>query len=169
MAWPIKIGVSCLVCDKVFYPFVCESKKPGRGKYCSRKCYYKSKKTGKYYKCEHCGKRMYVKKWQSGKKYCSNICASIYRRGEKSHTWKGGISPEYQKKFSLRSWDKIKKSILDRDGYMCQLCNKTIGRLAVHHIIPWRVSHDDRPENLITLCASCHSKEEHKLFKIYPY
>lgn len=51
--------------------------------------------------------------------------------------------------------------ILQRDNWMCQACVDTESTLHVHHIkytskLPW-----ETPDNLlITLCESCHQKEE---------
>lgn len=28
----------------------------------------------------------------------------------------------------------------------------------VHHLLPWAVSHDDQPDNLVVICANCHRK-----------
>lgn len=75
--------------------------------------------------------------------------------GEKSHFWKGGISP----KLYAVNWTKILKiSIRERDKYICQICKKKQGdkTFPVHHI-----DYDKKncnPNNLITLCHNCHSK-----------
>ena len=72
-------------------------------------------------------------------------------RGNKSPSWRGGIS------FELYSvdWTKtLKRSIRERDHYICQLCLKE--GYPVHHI-----DYDKKncnPENLITLCSFCHNK-----------
>jgi len=34
-----------------------------------------------------------------------------------------------------------------------------------HHIVPYRVTKDNTEPNLITLCTSCHKKEETKYYK----
>jgi hypothetical protein len=33
-------------------------------------------------------------------------------------------------------------------------------RLDVHHIVPYRLTHDNSPNNLIPLCKKCHKKAE---------
>lgn len=80
---------------------------------------------------------------------------SEVQKGEKNWNWKGGISdypyPE--------DWTKVlKRSIRERDKYVCQLCNKLQeDRLhAVHHIDYNK--NNCNPNNLITLCGSCHIK-----------
>ncbi len=74
------------------------------------------------------------------------------RSGEKSSQWLGGISFEpYPPGFN----PYLKKKIRERDGCKCVLCDG-LERLSVHHIN--YLKDDLRPENLITLCTSCHSK-----------
>jgi 5-methylcytosine-specific restriction endonuclease McrA len=48
------------------------------------------------------------------------------------------------------------KRILERDGWRCQQCGSLIN-LQVHHSHPRGTQGDDAEENLITLCANCHS------------
>jgi len=58
-------------------------------------------------------------------------------------------SPAYQE------WRKI---VLERDNYTCQHCEKTGGRLVVHHIKTFKMNPDVRlePDNGIVLCNNCH-------------
>lgn len=81
-------------------------------------------------------------------------------KGENSPFWRGGVTDDpYPEEFV-----RVRKEIKVRDGYQCQLCEKLeidekveIGNgLSVHHI-----DYDKQncaPENLITLCCSCHGK-----------
>lgn len=67
-------------------------------------------------------------------------------------------------------WQRKRKKILERDKYLCRVCldgkhvNKAISnrRLEVHHIVPIvendKLKLDDN--NLITVCAFCHSLAE---------
>jgi hypothetical protein len=82
--------------------------------------------------------------------------------GEKSGTWKGGISfLPYCHKFNKT----LKEAVRNRDNHTCQLCNtpendKNLNdkKLAVHHI------HYDKGNcypDLISLCHSCHTKANH--------
>ncbi len=78
--------------------------------------------------------------------------------GKDHYNWKGGKS---KKKYG-EDWNYWKEFILERDGHMCFIC-KTLQKLEVHHLIPIRTaSHNvlNEPLNLITLCKSCHMKEE---------
>jgi hypothetical protein len=55
-------------------------------------------------------------------------------------------------------WDEHRAEALRRAPF-CALCG-TMKRLQVHHIIPWRISHDNRQANLIPLCPKHHKKVE---------
>jgi len=72
--------------------------------------------------------------------------------GDKSHFWNGGTSYEpYDQEFNRLLKEKIKK----RDGYICQICYLD-GQLHTHHIDYDKTN--NREDNLISLCPSCHSK-----------
>ena len=66
--------------------------------------------------------------------------------------------------YSSRTWRKVRKSILERDDYLCQKCleeDRPMPADTVHHIIHLR---DDpmlalEPTNLISLCHECHERE----------
>lgn len=91
------------------------------------------------------------KRWQNPeyRKKCEEA-----QKGEKSTLWKGGIQFEpYNPEFSR----EYRKSIRERDNYICQLCGK-YGK-AIHHIDYNKRNSD--PKNLITLCFRCHSRTNH--------
>lgn len=54
------------------------------------------------------------------------------------------------------SYRKLCLEVLGRDGWRCQNCGGR-ERLQVHHKQFRSHSGDDSEENLITLCATCHS------------
>lgn len=75
--------------------------------------------------------------------------------GENNPFWQGGIA-DLPYPYEFR---KIKKFIKERDNYTCQECDKQFkgkNQLDVHHIDFNKKN--SKPENLITLCKSCHSK-----------
>ena len=75
--------------------------------------------------------------------------------GENSSNWRGGTSFE---PYPLDWTETLKKSIRERDKYLCQICSED-GNM-VHHI-----DYDKKncnPDNLVTLCNSCHSKTNSK-------
>lgn len=79
------------------------------------------------------------------------------KRGENNWNWKGGISFE---PYPLDWTDDLKEAIRKRDNHICQLCgihqDELKEKLHCHH-----VDYDKdnlNPENLISLCRSCHIK-----------
>ena len=58
-------------------------------------------------------------------------------------------------------WRKLRLLILKRDNWRCIECNSQVkGRNAhVHHKIPRALGGADTEQNLITLCAGCHSQK----------
>jgi len=74
------------------------------------------------------------------------------RTGERSASWRGGISFEpYSPEFN----SALKRQIRERDAFTCQHCGLRPAK-EVHHI-DYDKKHNE-PENLITLCKPCHSK-----------
>ena len=69
-------------------------------------------------------------------------------------------------------WSNIRMLIYRRDNFTCQHCLLRMSKYKegfhVHHKIPFLVSFDNSLNNLITLCKSCHTKEEMRLMKIHP-
>ena len=56
-------------------------------------------------------------------------------------------------------WVRVRRRVLDRDGWRCQACGKA-GRLEVDHILP--LVDGGQPydlDNLQTLCRSCHVRK----------
>lgn len=73
------------------------------------------------------------------------------RNGKLSNHWKGGKSFEpYTTDWNIT----LRRAIKERDHYTCQLCG--IEGNTVHHIDYDK--QNSNPENLITLCISCHSQ-----------
>ena len=72
---------------------------------------------------------------------------------EKHPNWQGGITnEEYGQDWTI----ELKKQIRKRDKWTCQICNCKNKILDVHHIDYNKKN--NKPENLITLCHSCHCK-----------
>jgi hypothetical protein len=84
-------------------------------------------------------------------------------RGEKSYTWKGGITPIHKKirnTFELKLW---RKAVLERDDYTCQFCGvKKEKGMEVDHIKSFAKYPELRTsiENGRTLCNPCHRKTD---------
>ena len=56
------------------------------------------------------------------------------------------------------TWSRLRRAVLDRDGWRCQRCGRPLGAGGnVHHVN--RVADDNRPENLAAFCRTCHIAE----------
>ena len=56
------------------------------------------------------------------------------------------------------AWARIRRNILDRDGYRCRKCGKS-GVLEVHHVKALDDGGTNELGNLLTLCRGCHIHE----------
>jgi RNA-directed DNA polymerase len=62
-------------------------------------------------------------------------------------------------KLISEEYAKLRRQVLERDGWRCQVCGCSV-ELQVHHI-RWRSRlGGDQLDNLIVLCAQCH-REQH--------
>jgi len=80
--------------------------------------------------------------------------------GKNNHFWQGGISFE---PYPVKWTNSLKETIRERDNYKCQLCgiqqDELKGfskKLDIHHIDYNKKNLN--PNNLISLCRSCHQK-----------
>jgi hypothetical protein len=98
-------------------------------------------------------KKMSESKKKSGHKPPSRLGM----KGEKcGKTWKGGISNNPYPP----AWTKeLKQAIRQRDVFVCRVCS-AYPSTQVHHIDYDK--NNCEPENLITLCKSCHAKTNQK-------
>ncbi len=67
-----------------------------------------------------------------------------------------------------KDYYNVKAYVLDRDGYTCQHCKgkSKDDKLHCHHIIFRSEKGTDTPENLITLCNTCHDALHRGEFKL---
>ena len=75
--------------------------------------------------------------------------------GSKNGRWIDGRSKVADELAYLNFTKARKRDIKERDGNVCQVCGKSEKGLNVHHIDADK--QNDRDDNFITLCASCHS------------
>lgn len=148
--------VSCKKCGKDFYakPFWI---KKGYGNFCSTKCQYEGRKSGRKVKCEVCGKEVYrslsrLSRSKSKNFFCGKTCQTKWRNqvfiGEKHANWKHG-------KNSYRS-------VLERNRIpkICRLCSsKDVRVLETHHLDKNR--ENNKLSNLVWLCRNCHFLVHH--------
>lgn len=114
--------------------------------YCSVECHMEDKKIDRICKC--CGDtfRTY-KSALSGKtntsgNFCSRECYEKWMCNGDRTTGRGS------------QWSKIRLQVLVGHPF-CALCGTSHG-LQVHHIVPFRMTHDNSGENLIPLCVKHH-------------
>jgi len=149
--------------------------KNGKIQCCSSECLKEYRGTHVNLTCDHCGKtfdryKSYADK-MNGYVFCSRKCSIEnldYRvSGESHYRYIDGSTQE--KNYSRGpGWTAIRTKIRERDGYTCQTCGVheyELGKaLDVHHIIAFRnfdsADNANHPENLISLCPSCHHQEE---------
>lgn len=153
----------CQQCKKTFLIIPSISK---RRKFCSLDCKKKGMKgrifghkfqkgilvwnKGKHWSKEHRKKLSEIHKRNPNRFWLGKKGNQV---GEKHWNWQGGKSYEkYPQDWTIT----LRRSIRERDNYTCQKCKKQQGDIAfiVHH-----KDYDKKncnPENLITLCRSCH-------------
>lgn len=103
--------------------------------------------------------------WQKGKKQSIETINKRVKRGKEHRWWKGGITSLTRKRTNNFLWKRIANKIRLRDSNTCKKCG-FIGdnkKLPVHHIIPFRISKDDNPNNLMTVCSLCHFELDNKI------
>jgi 5-methylcytosine-specific restriction endonuclease McrA len=59
------------------------------------------------------------------------------------------------------SYETLRQAVLKRDGWRCQSCG-TMSNLEIHHKQFRSHSGEDSEENLITMCAACHTIAHHR-------
>lgn len=84
---------------------------------------------------------------------------SIAQKGDKSYSWKGGITPINELIRGSAEFENWRKAIFERDNYTCQLCGDSKGgNLEAHHIEKFANYPEKRfnINNGMTLCKNCH-------------
>ena len=153
----------CTICNKEFKKPLCRIL-IGRGKYCSKICYYKFRKgkrisiSSEFKKGHLLGKR--IQKGQhlspstefkliKGKPNCKECgrklhsykaiyCKYHSKSKERSNFWNGGVADK-NRGFRLNimrtpEYQEWRKAVFSRDNYICVLC-KSLGPINADHII----------------------------------
>ena len=141
---------SCKYCSQSFYVCPCESD----SKFCSRDCANSSKRIYKKEKkiCKECANtfEFSLKPFSnSNGNYCSLKCRNNSYARINGYGYKG----------HRPRWTSVRKTFLKKNQF-CFSCGVSKVKLHIHHIIPYRICKNNEIENLVTLCPSCHSKEE---------
>ena len=162
--------IVCLYCGRTI------ARRHWRQKFCSHKCYGAYKKANKIGPpprpivertpqiCPNCEKTWFVLPWQitQGARFCCRQCYREFRRKQSLQTPNHLFYVSY-------AWQSLRRRIKTRDGYTCQQCrtifDHTSRSLTVHHIKPRLLFEGttskihpeaDAPNNLLSLCSSCH-------------
>jgi len=78
--------------------------------------------------------------------------------GEKSPSWKGGVSRAYKTGYYSKEYKEWRKKVFERDGYTCQECGIKECYITAHHIKSFAYYPELRFDikNGKTLCEDCH-------------
>lgn len=139
----------CRVCGRGFtvYP----SELPKRAAvYCGAKCAGNARER-LFHTCEWCGDSYEVIPSRLGHtRFCSHRCL-VLSLAEKNTK----LATEAKSRCASKHWLVRRREVLERDNFTCRKCGRT-SDLTVHHLVSWRKTQDDSPENLLTLCRGCH-------------
>lgn len=145
------VTIKCAECGKLFSRP--KSNARGRKQFCNIECMRKNEQkrwVGRV--CLECGKEFKILKSTLEKSnatghYCSEECYAQSQRVEGSVSWKGGFN-------------RVKREHFGGIQF-CAICGTTKD-IHIHHIIPYRMTHDNSVGNLIPLCARHHVQTERK-------
>lgn len=133
----------CLTCGKGYSSYTSDR----AGKYCSLECAYGGNERATTLSL------MTKETWKDDEYRNSHM-------GENNGNWKGGNSDVIRRERSTSRYRAWRKSVLERDGHMCQSCKKTSPHvnLNAHHILSFTDFLEYRydVENGISLCEKCH-------------
>lgn len=173
----------CKYCSKDFYIYLSRLKREGRGKFCSKKCYwkYRSPNESESPKLCACGcKKLTTVFRKKARKYISGH--NKEPRFQKGHPhlnpkvlWEKGripwnkdlskpITSTLERRRAMGKTDYIlwRTAVFMRDNYTCQTCHIRGGKLEADHIKPWSLYPELRYaiDNGRTLCVSCHRQTD---------
>lgn len=167
----IRIFKECLYCKEYYIP---RKERENTSKFCSHECsikYSKKENHGSWKGgniqviCNFCSKKYQVPPCRvKVSHYCSRECKDkslTLLIGENALNWKGqnAAYKKYRDRQSIQyiNW---RKSVFERDNYICAMCNQRGGYLEAHHIKKFSLYKEMRlmKNNGVTLCKICHQK-----------
>lgn len=141
------IQVKCDYCKNLFIKHVCHLK---HRNFCNKECY---------------------RKHLLGKKFSTftRKKMSLAQAGEKSNTWKGGVSRGYKRGYKREQYKRWRIAVFERDFYTCQVCQQVGGYLTSHHIKSFAKYPKLRyvVSNGVTLCEGCHALVDNYYRRFY--
>lgn len=152
----------CKVCGRIFYADRARIKRKDALKYCSRKCYHKTRFKFRHKKiCEYCGQEFLITTYDifrnKGNTFCSQGC------------WHSSckIGNYYQQRRNSEEYKKWRLDIYRRDYWTCQRCGIKGRFIVAHHILPvFEYPHLIFDiDNGLTLCKNCHKLSHLKVKK----
>lgn len=156
-----KASIVCATCFKVFYRgnrYIHQVLKVKSDTYCSKSC-ANGKHPSMLKKCPKCAKGFssrWIERDNRYYRYCSIKCTRSDNTGEKSPSFKHGLTCTRTNPHNSRFFQRARPIVKERDGFQCVVCGDGKSTLDVHHI-----NHDPKCNdvtNLVTLCGSCHNK-----------
>ena len=147
------------ICQQCGIEFDPVNERPSHpAKYCSRPCSFEAQRTLVTLECRQCGKsfrrKAYMADWSQDRgPFCGFGC---YGQWQKENTV-GPANPNYYPDSTSRgAWNhqQGRHAALARDGNCCAQCGSD-HLLHIHHLGD---PDNHAPDNLLTLCASCHRK-----------
>lgn len=173
-----RVEVSCDNCGKNHEEWRYRVEKNG-GSCCSLECRHENQKNGEFVECAWCGNEIYRASCQLNEMgdyaidhhFCDKECEKEYKQHnwvrEGHPRWEGGKAGIDTVRNCLSNFSWYRIATWARQD-TCQMCgDERDGRvLDVHHIVPVSAGGTNHPDNLITLCISCHRKAEQYTKKI---
>lgn len=152
-----EITVACQFCG---FEFQVERYRinQGRGKFCSKQCYYESKKNKVACTCEICGKdfEAYPARIKRGQgRFCSNACYCLGNKDENSSYFGGCLTKEGYVRISIAGKLKYEHQYIMEEHLERELEDDEV----VHHING--IGHDNDISNLQVMARGEHAKLHH--------
>ena len=143
------VDVVCAQCGRTFKRYNSNAK--GKKQFCNKECQRKYEQSKMEIRtCKECGavfqiRRSAIEHTNASGNFCSRECYHKNMRDERTTKYKG-------------DFERVKRENFHGKQF-CAICGTTKD-IHIHHIIPYRLTHDNDISNLIPLCATHHAKLE---------
>lgn len=174
----------CEICSESFSVIGKAIHERDKIKYCSRTCFYKSRK-GIHHsdtwnkniadgnrkgerleaECKECKtyfsilKCIYNRTDRNQGQFCSKQCKDTFHgkkvSGANHPLWKGGVTPLHNKIRNCKKYEEWRKFIIERDNFTCIECGIRGGVLNVDHIKPFSFILKEYQPNTLEEALSC--------------